>query len=277
MSAGGRAGASRKQVEALEARVDTLESTGQYDEAIAVLGELEALTGEDQRWHVAWMQVLAGRRGEADAIWAALEREHPGDPTVPFLAGNAHAEAGEPDVAAGLFARALDLALHGGSDGETLRQIVAARAEALADAGLEPGPVDEAARLALARAAAQGADTPVATPYFPRAEFEAALEAFPTFADDWREDGHAGYALELDRRMRAVAPGAPRHPVVVPLTVADLRARSEAAELDPDAAEARARAAYEIAQEGGAIAWPPGRNEPCWCGSGSKYKKCCGR
>jgi hypothetical protein len=21
--------------------------------------------------------------------------------------------------------------------------------------------------------------------------------------------------------------------------------------------------------------WPPGRNEPCWCGSGSKYKKCC--
>ena len=26
---------------------------------------------------------------------------------------------------------------------------------------------------------------------------------------------------------------------------------------------------------GEAIAWPPGRNEPCWCGSGRKYKKCC--
>ena len=23
------------------------------------------------------------------------------------------------------------------------------------------------------------------------------------------------------------------------------------------------------------IAWPPGRNQPCWCGSGRKYKKCC--
>jgi tetratricopeptide (TPR) repeat protein len=23
------------------------------------------------------------------------------------------------------------------------------------------------------------------------------------------------------------------------------------------------------------IAWPPGRNEACWCGSGAKYKKCC--
>jgi len=22
--------------------------------------------------------------------------------------------------------------------------------------------------------------------------------------------------------------------------------------------------------------WPPGRNEPCWCGSGRKYKRCCG-
>ncbi|WP_047868155.1 SEC-C domain-containing protein [Nocardiopsis sp. RV163] len=22
--------------------------------------------------------------------------------------------------------------------------------------------------------------------------------------------------------------------------------------------------------------WPPGRNEPCWCDSGRKYKKCCG-
>ncbi|MEU3308968.1 SEC-C metal-binding domain-containing protein, partial [Nocardiopsis sp. NPDC006832] len=23
-------------------------------------------------------------------------------------------------------------------------------------------------------------------------------------------------------------------------------------------------------------AWPPERNRPCWCGSGRKYKKCCG-
>jgi uncharacterized protein YecA (UPF0149 family) len=23
------------------------------------------------------------------------------------------------------------------------------------------------------------------------------------------------------------------------------------------------------------VSWPPGRNQPCWCGSGYKYKKCC--
>jgi predicted Zn-dependent protease len=155
-----------KVVQELEARVDTLEQAGQYDEAIEVLAELEQLTGADQRWHVAWMHVLAGRRAEADALWTALEAEHPGDPTVPFLAGNAHAEAGEPEIAAERFVGALQLALHSGADGETLRQIVGARTEALAAAGLQPGPVDEVARLALARAAAQGADTPVATPFF---------------------------------------------------------------------------------------------------------------
>ena len=270
-------GASAKQIEALEARVDTLETTGRYDDAIAVLAELEELTGADQRWHVAWMHVLAGRRGEADAIWSALEREHPADPTVPFLAGSAHAEADEPEVAAGLFAQALELALRGGADGETLRQIVSARAEALDNAGLAAGEIDERARLALARAAAAGADTPVTTPFFVREDFDAALDAWPDFGDDWRADGHAAYALELDRRMRAIAPGAPRHPVVVPLTVAIVRERSAANGLDADSAEARTRAAYEIAMEGGALPWPPGRNDPCWCGSGNKYKKCCGR
>ncbi|MFD7159415.1 SEC-C domain-containing protein [Kribbella sp. NPDC059898] len=24
------------------------------------------------------------------------------------------------------------------------------------------------------------------------------------------------------------------------------------------------------------VAWPPGRNQPCWCGSERKYKRCCG-
>ncbi|HET6508438.1 MAG TPA: SEC-C domain-containing protein [Baekduia sp.] len=264
-------------VEQLEARIDTLEQSGRYDEAIAVLGELQQLTGEDQRWHIAWMHVLAGRKGEADAIWAALERDHPGDPTVPFLAGNAHAEAEEPAVAAELFARALELALTRGTDGETLRQIVGARTEALADAGLPAEEIDEHARLALARAAAQGTDTPVATPYFPAAEFASAVAAWPSFAADWADDGHEAYALELDRRMRAVAPGAPRHPVVAPLTVERVRAFATDNDLDPEAAEVRARVAYAVAQEGAAIAWPPGRNEPCWCGSGKKYKKCCGR
>lgn len=269
----------QQQIEALEARIDTLEGTGQYDEAIEVLRELQELSGEDQRWHVAWMHVLAGRRGDADAIWAALERERPGDPAVSFLAGSAHAEAQEPEVAAELFERSLEIALHRGADGETLRQILEARTQALEDAELPAGEIDDVARRALARAAAQGLDTPVATPYFPADEFELAIAAWPGFAADWRDDGHEAYAHELDQRMRAVSGGAPRRPVVVPLTVEDVVEHAAAHDIDPDWAEARARAAYEVAREqpDRVIDWPPGRNDPCWCGSGRKHKRCCGR
>ncbi len=48
------------------------------------------------------------------------------------------------------------------------------------------------------------------------------------------------------------------------------------AEHDEDPEEARAAYAAHRMRDGEAIPWPPGRNEPCWCGSGRKYKKCCG-
>jgi SEC-C motif-containing protein len=42
--------------------------------------------------------------------------------------------------------------------------------------------------------------------------------------------------------------------------------------------DARARRDYLDARysEGHYLQWPPPRNKPCWCGSGTKYKKCCG-
>ena len=32
---------------------------------------------------------------------------------------------------------------------------------------------------------------------------------------------------------------------------------------------------HPVPAPGPELAWPPGRNDPCWCGSGTKYKKCC--
>ena len=31
----------------------------------------------------------------------------------------------------------------------------------------------------------------------------------------------------------------------------------------------------DAVEPGPMLAWPPGRNDPCWCGSRTKYKKCC--
>ncbi len=45
-----------------------------------------------------------------------------------------------------------------------------------------------------------------------------------------------------------------------------------------DPAEEKVRLAYaeDAYAQGRHMSWPPGRNELCWCGSGRKYKKCCG-
>jgi SEC-C motif len=43
-------------------------------------------------------------------------------------------------------------------------------------------------------------------------------------------------------------------------------------------ADEGSRAAYaaDLERLGPTVPWPPRRNERCWCGSGSKYKSCCG-
>jgi hypothetical protein len=41
---------------------------------------------------------------------------------------------------------------------------------------------------------------------------------------------------------------------------------------DPDVLDAYAE---QVETTSGVLAWPPGRNDDCWCGSDLKYKKCC--
>ncbi|MBA3430859.1 MAG: SEC-C domain-containing protein [Actinobacteria bacterium] len=44
---------------------------------------------------------------------------------------------------------------------------------------------------------------------------------------------------------------------------------------DPEESSSRANYAAEVVLTGMARVWPPGRNDPCWCGSMAKYKRCC--
>ncbi len=46
---------------------------------------------------------------------------------------------------------------------------------------------------------------------------------------------------------------------------------------EQDPSQLRAQYAADVVRDPSrTVTWPPGRNEPCWCGSGRKYKKCCG-
>ena len=77
------------------------------------------------------------------------------------------------------------------------------------------------------------------------AERAKALERLPGFREDWGERPWEDYSRELDARLRDVSGVHGHRPEPVPVRVDEL-------------------------------AWPPGRNDPCWCGSGAKYKRHCG-
>lgn len=117
--------------------------------------------------------------------------------------------------------------------------------------------------------------------FWPRAEFDALLQRWPKVAeyigDSW--DEHRGL---LERSLIDVTESSATPPVLVAGSVEGLIAF--AAELDEDSVgpgdthdpdDLDVMLEYADSLEGPSIAWPPGRNDHCWCGSGLKYKKCC--
>ena len=92
--------------------------------------------------------------------------------------------------------------------------------------------------------------------FWPEAAFDQMLAAFPdraeTLGASW--DEHRTWieqALQEDG------------PMLVEVATPELLKADLAGE-DVDAVD-----------QGPMLAWPPGRNDPCWCGSRTKYKKCC--
>ncbi|WP_306368148.1 SEC-C domain-containing protein [Nocardiopsis sp. CC223A] len=113
---------------------------------------------------------------------------------------------------------------------------------------------------------------------FARESFEEARDR-GLLTGETAEHGADAYYRAAEAMMRGQArehPGTPQR--VLLHGVAEITAFAEDAGLDP--AERRthlewARATTTVDGPWSA-AWPPGRNEPCWCGSTRKYKKCCG-
>ena len=121
-------------------------------------------------------------------------------------------------------------------------------------------------------AAADGVVTAWALAWFPKEEWEKAVELWPELLDTMPED-HTQYSQCVESHLKAAAAAEPGSPDVAPLNVAAL-----IAEYGEKAGELRSRGTMgaNIARNGGAIPWPPERNDRCWCGTGQKYKNCCG-
>jgi hypothetical protein len=142
-------------------------------------------------------------------------------------------------------------------------------------------PHDELDNLAdRLRAAAQGAlgsryddGGGTAVLFWPREEFNRLLLRWPvlaqTYGRDWDE-----HRRRLERSLVRLAESGTSGLGVLPGTADGLA--DFAGEIgDPTDEDVREDYTDDLLDHVEPIAWPPGRNEPCWCGSGSKYKKCC--
>ncbi len=116
----------------------------------------------------------------------------------------------------------------------------------------------------------------LAVGWFSAGEWPAAVQRWPDLLDDL-PPGHLDYSHAIEARVKRIARHAAGHPMhVSPLTVADLDEQAAIEGPDAGSAEVRSALAAELLRRGEALNWPPGRNDPCWCGSGRKYKRCCG-
>lgn len=101
------------------------------------------------------------------------------------------------------------------------------------------------------------------------------MASWPVLAED-SADANA-YCRSIERRLRELSVSTGRRPSVAPLHVERLIEYARERGLDPGGGPARSRLAAELDRRGEAVLWPPGRNDACWCGLRSKYKRCCGQ
>jgi hypothetical protein len=115
----------------------------------------------------------------------------------------------------------------------------------------------------------------LAVGWFPPGALEDAVQRWPELAARVGTRDYATYARVVQGTLIDVAREHARHPVLVPLDPEDLPTMADEAGLEVTDWRTRAALAANLAEAGQGLAWPPGRNDPCWCGSGRKYKKCC--
>jgi tetratricopeptide (TPR) repeat protein len=121
----------------------------------------------------------------------------------------------------------------------------------------------------------RGAPTGVRTLFWPRSEFDAARERWSDAMD--QNVTQAQYYRDLETKLAAMASEGAGQLSAVTCSVDTLAVYVDAAGDRPlDSSSARSDYLDTRYSEGHYVHWPPPRNHPCWCGSGTKYKKCCG-
>jgi hypothetical protein len=123
----------------------------------------------------------------------------------------------------------------------------------------------------------------VAFAFMPAEQYAGYLSTVPHLAGEFTE-GHRAYRVAVQQHIGEFlrilrADGLDPQPYVVAIRIVAFTlwgARTGSDCLDP---LARAAYAATCANETGhpdVTAWPPRGHQPCWCGTGTKYRRCCG-
>lgn len=249
----------------------------------------------DPRCLRAEILMRAGRVAEAEPIWSAVLADTPDDVWLYNNAGLEYAHAGDHEAALAWLTQGLQLALRTDDPERLVDQLSDLRQQSLDNLGRPADALQERAAEFL-RATQPAPSVPeeptpehpsdpgytVALAWLPAGDYEKALQLWPELATGAPVAGpdgprpHALYCRAMQQRLVELAQSGMGALTVAPVRVAPFTAWC-AEHGEQPGAEARATYAAHLAAAGdpGVVAWPPGRNEPCWCGSGRKYKKCC--
>ena len=257
----------------------------------------------DPRCRRAEILTRHGSLPEAAAIWDAVAADTPDDVWVYNNAGLEYGAIGEHELALSWLTRALELAVRTGDPERLVGQLRDLRAASLAALGREPDELLQAAtptmtpparwdsrtspqiRRDVSRSYEPAPPMPVALAWLPADEYAEWPQRWPDLADSplmHDETGepvsHAVYCRRMEGRLRVHSEAGMPRLSVVPVRAAEFSPWvAENAPDERDPAQLRARYAADAARDPArTVTWPPGRNDPCWCGSGRKYKKCCG-
>jgi tetratricopeptide (TPR) repeat protein len=265
------------------------EQLGRFDDAVDKMREAVATGLRDKDVPdypgaaslIAELLLRAGRTEEAHDAFAQALASNPSDPRIHLHAGEIYGGAGLPEEAWQWLTSGLELALAGddtyivwllagerGGDDELQE-----RAQELLDR--EKRQEAEQARRLQRGKRAMGA---LGVGWHPAPEYERALAILPRFAADNERAPYAAYCARLESVLRDVSGKRIADRVgLVEVVVDDYLAWCAARDLDPNGSTTRADYATDLVERGLMRPWPPSRNEPCWCESGRKYKKCCGK
>ncbi|MEV6299667.1 SEC-C domain-containing protein [Actinoplanes sp. NPDC051861] len=212
-----------------------------------------------------------GRDDDASAEFAVLRPRLVREAFAATYLSEAMEECGRATIAEQWLTSALDSLLDREEEPDedgvaVVSELLRARLRIRGELGLPPDERDEAALL-VQYGYGDSAPAGPAPLFWARPEFDRMLMRWPSLGDvygrTWDE-----HRAQLERTLGALAPGSAMAPGTAD-GLAAYAARSGGEPTDPVV-----RAGYE-SQTAFGMPWPPGRNEPCWCGSGAKYKKCC--